>query len=373
MIALEAEGGAEPRVRVCGGLSCALAGGAALRGALADAGVPVTTVPCLGWCDQAPAAMVGDNAIAPATAATVGAAAAAGLDAADLPAYRNLLTYTLQGGYRLLQSCLDGRRSPEALIAVLHDAGLRGLGGGGAATAAKWRQVKNLAGPRALVVAGAHATPGSFKDRAYLEHDPHHVLEGVLLAAWAVDAAEIHICLRSTFPQLHRMLAKEIEAVTHAGLGRDRTITLHPESVMEPLGCPTLVNAVETLYWVRDIVERGAEWWRSYGRRGSSGLRSFSVSGRVRDPGVKVAPAGITVRELIDEHCGGMADGHRFHAFMAGGVLPAALGDLPLDFGALEAHGASIGPAAVIVLSDRDASFEQSEAAAHETVQLFRT
>ncbi len=380
-----------PVVRVCGGLSCALAGGEALRAEMSDslAGrARVVAAPCMGRCEQAPAVLVGRHAVAPADAATVITAVAAGRTEAELSAAPNLVTYTLQGGYRLLGACLDGRRAPEEIIAVLHDAGLRGLGGAGFPTATKWRAVKNRPGPRALVVNGDEGEPGTFKDRAYLEHDPHRFLEGVLIAAWAVDAADIYIYLRDEYPHLHKLLAKEIDAATASNLNGGRPIHLRrgagayvcgeesamlesiegkrgmprhrPPYVAERglFGRPTLVNNVETLYWVRDIVERGADWWRGFGRRGRSGLRSFSVSGRVRDPGVKVAPAGITARELIDEFCGGMSDGHTFRAYLpggaAGGILPAALADLPLDFGTLEEHGALIGSAAVIVLSDHD-------------------
>lgn len=380
-----------PVVRVCGGLSCAITGGEALHRELASrlsGHARVVSTPCLGRCELAPAVLVGRHTEAPATATTVADAVVAGRTGADLPAAPNLVTYTLQGGYRLLGACCDGRRSPEEIIAILHDAGLRGLGGVGVPTALKWRAVKNRRGPRYLVAVADDGGPGTFKDRAYLEHNPHRFLEGMLIAAWAVDAAEIHIHLRDEYPHLGRLLAKEVDALVASGLNGGRLVHLRrgagiaewddDSALLESLegkcaiprqpppaasdrglfGRPTLVHNVETLYWVRDIVERGAGWWRGFGRRGCTGLRSFSVSGRVRDPGVKIAPAGISARELIDEFCGGMMDGHVFHAFLPGGsagtILPAALADLPLDFGTLQDHGARVGAGAVIVLSDQD-------------------
>jgi formate dehydrogenase len=380
-----------PTARVCGGLSCALAGGEALRAGLEqtlDGRARVVVAPCMGRCEQAPAVLVGGHALAPATVAAVDQAVRAGRIEAEMPDAPNLVTYTLQGGYRLLQSCHDGRRAPDEIISVLDKAGLRGLGGAGFPTATKWRLVRNQPAPKVLVVNADEGEPGTFKDRAYLEHDPHRFLEGMLIAAWAVDAAEIYIYLRDEYPHLRLLLAKEIDAAVHSGLTGGRPVHLRrgagayvcgeesamlesiegkrgmprhrPPYVAERglFGRPTLVNNVETLYWVRDILERGPEWWRSFGRRGRTGLRSFSVSGRVREPGVKVAPAGITARELIEDHCGGMAEGHCFRAYLpggaAGGILPESLADLPLDFGTLEEHGALIGSAAVIVLSDQD-------------------
>lgn len=356
---------AGPLVRVCDGLSCVLAESESLLDRLTNvlAGrARVVATPCLGRCEQAPTVLVGHHALAQASSEEVVKAVAAGRFEAAPPTAPNLLTYTLQGGYRLLRACLDGRRSPEEIIAVLHDAGLRGLGGSGQPTAAKWRRVKNQPGPHALVVDGTESRPGTFKDRAYLEHDPHRFLEGALIAAWAVDAAELFIVLRDDYSHLQGLLIKEIIAAEDSGLTGGRSVQMRREASscrqIEDTSS-TLVNGVETLYWVRDIVERGAAWWRGFGRRGYSGLISFSVSGRVSEPGVKIAPAGITARELIDEFCGGMMEGHVFWAYLpgsaAGPLLPASQANIPLDFGSLEPYGAQIGAAALIVLSDHDA------------------
>ncbi len=387
------EDDAEPApvtVRVCDSLSCCLAGGNQLRRQLtasAPDGVRIVGAPCMGRCDHGPAVMVGRNAIAPATAENILALATeARTEAAPFP-YPNLVSYSLQGGYQLLRACLDGRRSPDEVIRILTQSGLRGLGGAGFPTGQKWRAVRSQPGPRLLAVNADEGEPGTFKDRFYLETEPHRFLEGMLIAAWAVEAEAIYIYLRDEYPHLQAMLRKEIDALQGCGLA-DRPIHLHrgagayvcgeesamlesiegkrglprhrPPYVAEKglFGRPTLVNNVETLYWVREIVERGPDWLRSHGRNGRQGLRSFSVSGRVRDPGVKLAPAGITVRELIDEFCGGMAEDHTLAAYLpggaSGGFLPASLADVPLDFGTIEAHGGFIGSAAIIVLSDKD-------------------
>ncbi len=379
---------APPTVRVCDSPACRMAGADELAAALDRDGVRVQRVPCMGRCDSAPTAMFGGNALAPATVAGVEAAIADGRSKAAMPEHANLITYSLHGGYQLLRACLDGRRAPDQVIRLVEDSPLRGLGGAGFPTGRKWRLVRNQPGPRLMAVNADEGEPGTFKDRAYLETDPHRFLEGMLIAAWAADVAEIYIYLRDEYPHIRLMLEKEIAAVVSSGLDGGRPIHLRrgagayicgeesamiesiegkrglprhrPPFVAEKglFGRPTLVNNVETLYWVRDVIERGPDWLAGYGRRGRSGLRSFSVSGRVREPGVKLAPAGITLRELIDEHCGGMPDGHSLRAFLpggaSGGFLPAALADEPLDFGTLEAHGAFIGSAAVLVLSDHD-------------------
>ncbi|MFQ5959426.1 MAG: NADH-ubiquinone oxidoreductase-F iron-sulfur binding region domain-containing protein, partial [Alphaproteobacteria bacterium] len=274
------------------------------------------------------------------------------------------------------------------LIAVMEASGLRGLGGAGFPAGQKWRFVRKEPGPRLIAVNADEGEPGTFKDRHYMESDPHRFLEGMLVAAWAVEAADAYIYLRDEYPGVREVLIEEITALEAAGLAEATNIHLRrgagayicgeEGAMMESIegkrglprnrppfptqvglfGRPTLIHNVETVYWVRDIVEKGADWFTAHGRNGRKGLRSFSVSGRVKEPGVKLAPAGISVSELIDEYCGGMAEGHSFKGYLpggaSGGILPAALGDVPLDFDTLQPHGCFIGSAAIIVLSDRD-------------------
>jgi NADH:ubiquinone oxidoreductase subunit F (NADH-binding)/NADH:ubiquinone oxidoreductase subunit E len=378
-------------VRVCDSLSCELAGAQRLLEELpAKLGpkVRVVRAPCMGGCHNAPAVAIGHALHEHATLESVAKAAAKGETHPHLPAYPGLDAYRAQGGYQLLEACLAGRKSVEDVMKALEDSALRGLGGAGFPTGRKWRFVRQEAKPRLMAVNADEGEVGTFKDRHYLETDPHRFLEGMLIGAWAVEAPAVYIYLRDEYPQCRQMLQNEIAAVQKAGLARHTEIHLRrgagayicgEESAMlesiegkrglprhKPpypsqvglFGRPTLINNVETLFWVRDIVEKGAPWFASQGRRDRKGPRSFSVSGRVKNPGMKLAPAGITVKELIDEYCGGMADGHEFKAYLpggcSGGILPASMGDLPLDFGTLEPHGCFIGSAAVIVLSDRD-------------------
>jgi NADH:ubiquinone oxidoreductase subunit F (NADH-binding) len=292
------------------------------------------------------------------------------------------------GGYALLRDCLAGKRSRDDIIRLVSDADLRGLGGAGFPTGRKWSLVRAEPAPRLFAVNADEGEPGTFKDRYYLEQDPHRFIEGMLVAAFVVEAAETYIYIRDEYPEVRLMLADELAKAEKAGLSSHTKLHLRrgagayicgEESAMiesiegkrglprhRPpyvaqvglFGRPTLEQNVETLYWVRDIVERGPAWFTSHGRRGRKGLRSFSVSGRVREPGVKLAPAGITARELIEEYCGGMAEGHMFKAYLpggaSGGILPASMADEPLDFGTLEKHGCFVGSHAVVVLSDKD-------------------
>jgi NADH:ubiquinone oxidoreductase subunit F (NADH-binding)/NADH:ubiquinone oxidoreductase subunit E len=381
----------ELTVRVCDSLTCELLGAqkllAQLPGKLGEK-VRVVHAPCMGGCHNAPVVAIGHALHEHATVESVAGAVAKGETHPHLPAYPNLAAYRAQGGYKLLEACLSGKMTRDALLQLLDDAQLRGLGGAGFPTGRKWRAV--LAEPklRLMAVNADEGEPGTFKDRYYLETDPHRVLEGMLIGAWMVEAAETYFYLRDEYPHIREVLSIEIAQLEAAGLSRHCKIHLRrgagayicgEESAMlesiegkrglprhKPpypsqvglFGRPTLINNVETLYWLRDIVERGGEWFINQGRRGRKGPRSFSVSGRVKSPGVKLAPAGITVRELIDEFCGGMAEGHSFKGYLpggaSGGILPASMADLPLDFGTLEPHGALIGSAAVIVLSDKD-------------------
>jgi len=378
-------------VRVCDSLSCELAGAQALLRALQqgfDGGVRVVRAPCMGRCDAAPTVEVGHCHVDRASVEEVTAAVEQGRREPVVPDCRDFDAYVAGGGYALMRACREGRHSPESVIETIEASGLRGMGGAGFPTARKWGIVRGYPGPRLMAVNADEGEPGTFKDRHFLESDPHRFLEGMLIAAWVVDAAQIYIYLRDEYPAAYRILSREIarlqsqpwaagvsislrrgagayicgeESAMLESIEGKRGLPRHrPPYVAERglFGRPTLVQNVETLYWVPQILERGAEWFASQGRRGHKGLRSFSVSGRVKEPGVKIAPAGTTARELIDEFCGGMEAGHAFKGYLpggaSGGILPAALADLPLDFGVLEEHGCFIGSAAVVVLSDRD-------------------
>ncbi len=379
-------------VRVCTSLPCALAGGEALleqlRGALDPARVRVLPASCVGACDRAPACRIGRRPLAPADGEAVARLVQEQALEPELPAYHGLEAYRNMGGYALLQRLRSGRLSPEAVIEALVAADLRGMGGAGFPTGRKWAIVRAQPAPRYVAVNADEGEPGTFKDRFLLSVDPHRVLEGALIAAEVVGAERIYVYLRDEYPELHRVLRHEIAALEAAGLAAPGLIELRrgagayicgEESAMiesiegrrglprhRPpyvasvgiFGRPTLVNNVETLFWVRDILEKGADWWCAQGRRGHKGLRHFSLSGRVRRPGVKLAPAGITAHELIEEYGGGMAEGHQLMAYLpggaSGGILPAELADIPLDFGTLEPYGAFIGSHAVIVLSEQD-------------------
>jgi len=383
-------------VRVCDSLSCEMQGAVQLLesvGQQAGRDFRVVRGPCMGRCDSAPVAQVGLNHIDHATPEAVLKAVAQGEVKAQIPEYTDFEHYCDSGGYGLLKECLAGTHSFESLTGILHESGLRGLGGAGFPTARKWGFVRGYPGPRLMAVNGDEGEPGTFKDRYYLETDPHRFLEGALIAAWAVEAEAMYVYLRDEYPAVRQILQVEIPKLQAAGLSPHTKIHLRrgagayicgeESSMIESIegkrglprhrppyvaevgifGRPTLVQNIETLYWIRDIVERGPDWFAEQGRNGGKGMRSYSVSGRVRNPGVKFAPAGISVRELIDEFCGGMAAGHEFKAYLpggaSGGILPASKGDLPLEFGKLEEHGCFVGSHAVVVLSDQD-SMHQS-------------
>ncbi len=377
-------------IRVCDSLTCAMFGAEQLLHQLQDVAGPevrVVRAPCVGRCDTAPAVEVGHNFVDHATHDTVLAAVMRGDTHAHLPPYVDYDAYIANGGYKLLERLRSGALSRDDVLKVLDDASLRGLGGAGFPTGRKWRAVLGEPGPRLMAINGDEGEPGTFKDRYYLETDPHRFIEGMLIGAHMVEAGEVYIYLRDEYPAAREILETEIARiqkdfaggpVLHMRRGAGAYICGEESSLLESIegkrglprhkppypfqvglfGLPTLINNIETLWWVRDIVEKGADWWTSHGRNERHGLRSYSVSGRVKNPGMKLAPAGVTVRELIDEFCGGMADGHAFRAYLpggaSGGILPASMDDIPLDFGTLEKYGCFIGSAAVVILSDQD-------------------
>ena len=378
-------------VRVCDSLTCEMMGAEKLLDALPKKlgrDVRVVRAPCMGRCEAAPVAEIGHRHATQASTKDIAACVKGGAYAPVIEPYPDLNSYIKNGGYHVLKKCLSGDKSRDDTIAAMEDSKLRGMGGAGFPTGRKWRFVRAEQGPRLMAVNADEGEPGTFKDRYYMETDPHRFLEGTLIAAWAVEAAECYIYLRDEYPGIREILLTEIAALEAAGLTSATRLILRrgagayicgEESAMlesiegkrgEPrhkppfpsqvglFGRPTLINNVETLYWVRDILERGAAWFADQGRNGGVGLRSYSVSGRVKEPGVKLAPAGITMNELLAEYCGGMAEGHQFRAYLpggaSGGILPASLADIPLDFGTLEEHGCLIGSAAIIVLSDKD-------------------
>src|SRR4051795_6623330 len=374
-------------IRVCDSLTCAMLGAEKLLQQLQSAagpGIRVVRAPCVGRCDTAPAAEVGHHFVDHATVDNVLAAVKHGDTHTHLPGYIDYDAYVAGGGYALLKRLRSGELAKEDLLKALDDASLRGLGGAGFPTGRKWRAVLGEPGPRLMAINGDEGEPGTFKDRVYLESDPHRFLEGMLIGAHVVQASDIYIYMRDEYPASREILEREIAKLPpggptpHMRRGVGAYICGEESSLLESIegkrglprhkppypfqvglfGLPTLINNIETLWWVRDIVEKGAQWWKSHGRNDRQGLRSYSVSGRVKNPGMKLAPAGITVRELIEEFCGGMADGHKFHAYLpggaSGGILPASMDKIPLDFGTLEKYGCFIGSAAVIILSDQD-------------------
>jgi formate dehydrogenase beta subunit len=388
-------------VRVCESISCHLAGAQALlrtlQGAAGDT-VRVLAAPCVGRCDRAPVAVVGQNPIDRATAASVRDAVNARRTAAELPPYTDYATYRAAGGYETLIACRSGLRPVEDVIAAIGSAGLRGLGGAGFPTSQKWNYVRAERGPRIVAINADEGEPGTFKDRHCMETDPHRVLEGSLIAAWAVAADDIFIYLRDEYAACRAILEREIEALyaeppcalprMHLRRGAGAYICGEESSLIESIegkrgeprlrppfpaqagvfGRPTLVQNVETAYWIRTIIEDGPADFEALGRPDHPGARFFSVSGRVKSPGVYLAPNGITAHELID-YAGGMVAGHTFYGYLpggaSGGILPASLGDVPLDFRSLDEYGCFIGSAAVVIFSDRDSARDVAQNLMH--------
>ena len=392
-------------VRVCNSVTCEMFGATQLLGALQKGlgdGVRIQAVPCVGRCDQAPIAVVGKRAVTHATPQNVAECLDANLTGPGTPDdWIRFDAYCADGGYALARRCNDDNQLGEVIIKELESSGLRGLGGAGFPAGRKWRILKEQDAPRLMAINIDEGEPGTFKDRYYLERDPHRFLEGVLIAAQVIGIDACYLYVRDEYPGVIEILQSAIKELQD---GFDRSLPelfvrrgagayicgeesamiesiegkrgmprLRPPYVAEVglFGRPTLEHNCETLYWVRQIIERGAKWFSGEGRRGRQGLRSFSVSGRINKPGVHLAPAGISVRELIDEYCGGMPEGHSLYAYFpggaSGGILPATLADEPLDFDTLQAHGCFIGSAAVIILSDHD----RVRDAARNTIQFF--
>jgi NADH:ubiquinone oxidoreductase subunit F (NADH-binding)/NADH:ubiquinone oxidoreductase subunit E len=389
------EGDAVPAdltVRVCDSMSCEMAGAEGLIDSLETAmgeKVRVQRVPCIGRCDKAPVAVVGMHPVEFADVQKVDALVEQGVTEPETIEPILFEQYVANGGYSIYQQCMAGQHDVDKVLDMMDDSGLRGLGGAGFPVGRKWRIVRDQPAPRLMAVNIDEGEPGTFKDKYYLDRDPHCFLEGMLIAAWAVDINEIYIYLRDEYAAIRVMLEQELAKLRshppvtnlptiHLRRGAGAYICGEESAMIESIegkrgmprlrppfvaqvglfGRPTLEHNMESLYWVRDILEKGPECFTDHGRHGRKGLRSFSVSGRVNNPGVHLAPAGITMRELIDEYCGGMIQGHEFYGYFpggaSGGILPASLGDVPLDFDTLHEHGSFIGSAAVIVFSNKD-------------------
>ncbi|NKB54037.1 MAG: NADH-quinone oxidoreductase subunit F [Rhizobiaceae bacterium] len=380
-------------IRVCDSVSCMLAGAEQLIEQLNKNVNPeeirIMRAPCMGGCDVAPAARVGDREVGEATAAKLMNYATTGQTKPMKPSHKKLNAYQAEGGYQTWERVKSGELSGDTIIEMLSDAGLRGLGGAGFPTGTKWKFVRGYEGPRLMTINGDEGEPGTFKDRYYLERNPHAMFEGALIGAHVVGAERCYVYMRDEYPAVLNILRDEIAAIEAAGItepgffelrrGAGAYICGEESAMLESIegkrglprhrppyiaevglfGRPTLNNNVETLYWVPSILEKGVEWFASQGKEGHPGMRSWSVSGRVKKPGVVIAPAGVTMNELIKDYCGGMADGHAFKAYLpggaSGGILPASEADVPLDFGGRLAElGSFVGSHAIVVFSDQD-------------------
>ena len=379
-------------LRVCDSITCEMLGAEALIASLESSvtdDVRVQRVPCVGRCEQAPVAVVGQRPVPRADLTEISKLIRkADTDFGPAEAWIRLSAYRREDGYEVFRRCRDGSIDHETILNALETSGLRGLGGAGFPAGKKWRILKEQPAPRLMAINIDEGEPGTFKDRYYLERDPHRFLEGMLIAAQVIGIKSCYLYVRDEYPGVLEVLRQSIielqnefgvelpnmelrrgagayicgeeSAMIESIEGKRGMPRLRPPYVAEVglFGRPTLEHNCETLYWVRDIIERGPDWFAGQGRRGRKGVRSFSVSGRVNKPGVHLAPAGISLRELIDEYCGGMPEGHHLSAYFpggaSGGILPASLADEPLDFDTLHEHGCFIGSAAVIVLSNQD-------------------
>ena len=381
----------ELTVRVCDSISCEMNNAETLIRELTNFhgdNVRIQRVPCVGRCDTAPIAVVGKKPIDHASLELVNQSVETHDIESPISDYITYNKYVNSGGYALVQRMFDTNNATEKVIEIMKDSGLRGLGGAGFPAGQKWEIVSKQNGPRVLAVNIDEGEPGTFKDRYFLERDPHRFIEGALIASQVVGIDSIYIYLRDEYANCYTMLLHELDelkkdppcqlphielrrgagayicgeesAMIESIEGKRGMPRLRPPFVAQVgvFGLPTLEHNLETLFWVRDIIEKGANWFASQGRNGRSGMRTFSVSGRVKKPGVHITDAGITIKELIDEHCGGMLEGHEFYGYFpggaSGGILPASKGDIPLDFDTLNEHGCFIGSAAIVVFSDKD-------------------
>jgi len=384
-------------VRVCESLTCEMFGAKKLLQDLESDKldkVRIQAVPCVGRCNSAPVAVVGTNPIEFADSDKIKSAIENNEFEATEPNNISYDEYRKNGGYQTLIDCVEGKHKQEDVITTLENSNLRGLGGAGFPTGRKWRILSEQAKPKMVAINIDEGEPGTFKDRVYLEQDPHRFIEGTLIAHWAIDADKIYIYLRDEYAGCRTMLERELELLKqnppcelpeiHLRRGAGAYICGEESAMIESIegkrgmprlrppyvaqvglfGHPTLEQNMESMHWIRDIIENGPEWFTKHGRNERKGLRSFSVSGRVNKPGVHLAPAGITMQELIDEYCDGMIEGHKFYGYFpggaSGGILPASLGNVPLDFDTLQPHGCFIGSAAIVVLSDKDSAKEMA-------------
>ena len=378
-------------IRVCDSVTCEMHNASGMINALENkyqGQIRIQPVPCVGRCEQAPIAVVGTHAVAHADVDKVAAAVDSKQTQAKAAKVIDYEAYKRDSGYQTLSRVIRGAISKEEVITILEDANLRGLGGAGFPAGRKWRIVGDQPAPRIMAVNIDEGEPGTFKDRYYLERNPHRFFEGMLIAAHVVGTEAIYIYLRDEYAAVRKALGIELEklkarpphplphielrrgagayicgeesAMIESIEGKRGMPRLRPPFVAQigVFGHPTLEHNMETLYWIRELIEKGPHWFTSHGRNGRKGLRSFSVSGRIKKPGVHLAPAGITVKELIDEYCGGMLDGHEFYGYFpggaSGGILPASMADIPLDFDTLNQYGCFIGSAAVMIFSDQD-------------------
>ena len=384
----------EITLRVCDSLTCELKGSDVLIKNLKKKyhnsdKVRVLRAPCMGLCDHAPACEVGHNHLKECSIDSIETAIKTSNTHPQIIDGISLDSYISNGGYKILRKCYEKELSVETVIEKLEHAGLKGMGGAGFPSGQKWKFVRMEPGPRLMTINGDEGEPGTFKDKLYLEQNLHKFIEGMLIAAWAVEAKDIYIYLRDEYPGIREKILRELgkvkkmnivdpETVIHLRRGAGAYICGEESAMIESIegkkglprhkppfiskvglfGKPTLNHNIETVFWVRDIIEKGSEWYSSQGKKGSKGPHSYSVSGRVKNPGVKLAPAGTTMNELLYEYCGGMEDGHKFYGYLpggaSGGLLPSSMADIPLDFGTLEEYGCFIGSGAIVVFSDKD-------------------
>ena len=382
----------EITIRVCDSLTCELKGSQNLikdlKSKYNENEVRILRAPCMGLCDVAPACEIGHNHVKNCTLENINSAVKNKKIHSKIVDGVSYDAYVKNGGYKLLEKCYEGKISVNHIIDELEKSGLKGMGGAGFPAGQKWRFVRIENGPRLMTINGDEGEPGTFKDKLYLEKDIHRFFEGMLIAAWAVEAKDIYIYMRDEYPGIISKMHREIKKLRtndllkstniHIRRGAGAYICGEESAMIESIegkrglprhkppfvsqvglfGRPTLNHNVETVFWVRDILDKGYEWYASQGKNGHKGPHSYSVSGRVKYPGVKLAPAGITIKELIEDYCGGMEDGHKFYGYLpggaSGGLLPSSMDNIPLDFGSLEKYGCFIGSGAIVVFSDKD-------------------